>query len=282
MSKKLKIIIIIILAISLVLLGSWLFSRNKAIKNNSTPPTFREFLSIGSNKKASKTIDNQTGSSDFTKEDTPVKTVIGNQNIPTTTSIFTSGKINPAPFETDVPSDQIIGGGDNQNTGNGITPTSGGIIINPNPQTVAPICSESDTNITFTPQEIARLNALKTRFFAIAESLNTDADVATELANYDTFKTKTTKLTELYNYCINSPVYTLANPTPNVPQQYGSVVTGTNGAINYRVPTPFWHDINKDNQAFIHQGSNFNGIFSDPDFIFPERSIEHALRLNLW
>ncbi len=82
---------------------------------------------------------------------------------------------------------------------------------------------------------------------------------------------------------MNSPVYKNAKATVVATQSPGTVVPGPNGnTINYRVATPFWHDFNKDNQAFIHQGSNWMGIFSDPDIIFPERSIEHALRINLW
>jgi hypothetical protein len=220
-------------------------------------------------------------------EETPSQTVAtnGGQNIPVGTSIFTDGGFTPTGGSGAGGPSSGGGGstGGGGTGGGGSTGGGGGIIINPPPADPnPPECSSADLNIRFTPEEINRLNVLKTRFFVIAETVNTDADVATELSNYDTFKTKSKKITELYDYCINSPVYKNAQPTVVASQPYGTTLAGTNGAINYRVPTPFWHDINKDNQAFVHQGSNWMGIFSDPDLVFPERSVEHALRLNLW
>lgn len=300
MKPKIRIILIILLIIILVLLGAWFFSRNRATKNNEVPPTFRAFLGIGSSAKPAK--EKTTGnefSSDFTSPEgesaettTPSQTTGGTS--PTRSSIFTNSGLSPisgAPF-TPIPGGTAQGGGGGVIIGGGpggvVTPPQGGgtgvgggiVTLPPSNQ---PECSESDVSIEFTTDEITRLNALKTRFFALTSSLNTDEELATEISNYDLFKSKSDKITELYNYCKGSPVYTQARATVPAPQQWGTTVAGPNGnTINYRVPTPFWHDLAKDNQAFIHQGNNWKGIFSDPDLVFPERSIEHALRLNLW
>lgn len=315
MKRKLTIIAIIVLIILLVVGGLWMVARNKATKNNTTPPTFREFMGLGVSTKPNNAGNNDnTLSSDFVNPPENTTTPPGSniQNIPIATSVFTDGNGSAQPG-LDIGLGGGLGGGlgmggglgggigtggtgsggtggtgggsggGTGSTGSGGTGGGGGIIINPPPADPnPPECSSADLNINFTPDEINRLNALKTRFFVVAETLNTDADVSTEISNYDTFKTKSKKLNELYEYCINSPVYKNAQATVVASQPYGAVVPGTNGEINYRVPTPFWHDKNKDNQALVHQGSNWMGIFSDPDTIFPERSIEHALRLNLW
>ncbi|MEK7228023.1 MAG: hypothetical protein AAB681_01550 [Patescibacteria group bacterium] len=292
MNRKLKIIGTILLIILIVLLGAWFVSRKKATKNNTVPPTFRAFLGIGT---STKPAQNQTTgneySSEFTNEENtgtaPTSQNTGN-NTPIRSSVFTNAGLTPingAPF---TPTPIGVGGGIQGGSGGVGTPPQGGGTGLPGgiatlPPSDQPECSESDVSIEFTADEIDRLNILKSRFFALATGLNTDDDLATEISNYDLFKSKSDKIAELYNYCKGSPVYAQAKATVPAPQQWGTVVAGPNGAtINYRVPTPFWHDLAKDNQAFVHQGNNWKGIFSDPDLVFPERSIEHALRLNLW
>lgn len=302
MKPKLRTILITLLIILLVLLGAWLYSRNRATKNNEVPPTFRAFLGIGSSAKPAQNQNTGNGlTSEFTNpitgetETTPSTSGGTGATPPTRSSIFTNSGLNPisgAPF-TPISGGiaqggsggGVIGGGSGGTVtppqGGGGTGVGGGIVTLP--PSSQPECSESDVSIEFTVDEINRLNTLKSRFFALVEGLNTDNDLATEIANYDLFRSKADKITELYNYCKGSPVYTQARATVPAPQQYGTTVAGPNGnTINYRVPTPFWHDLAKDNQAFIHQGNNWKGIFSDPDLVFPERSIEHALRLNLW
>jgi hypothetical protein len=103
------------------------------------------------------------------------------------------------------------------------------IIIGDNVQTVSPTpdplsCTDADVNIAFTDEEIARLTALQTRFYAIAQTLHTDTDVKTELANYDNFKLKLDSITELNNYCVAQ--------YPKIPASFEKK----------RVPTPFWYD----------------------------------------
>lgn len=281
--KRFRKILIILLILLIVVLCAWALARRKAVRNGQTPPSFRSFLSIGNSKNNTGTTGNNgTNTSDFT-DDENIGTNTGSSTPKTKTSIFTNSGLNPTGIEgggAQGPSEIIVGGTGQttvgQTGGTGVIGTTGG-------QTTTAECSDTDLTIDFTPDEIARLNALKTRFFALAQDLNTDSELATEITNYDIFKSKSDKLTELYNYCKSSPVYTGAQATPVVAsQQYGTTVPGNNGAINYRVPTPFWHEITKDNQAFVHQGINWKGIFSDPDLVFPERSIEHALRINLW
>ena len=291
MKRKLIFILIIFLFIAAVVGGLFFVARNNAIKKGVPAPTFREFLGLGTTKSPGTTTGpTDTTSSDFTSPGTTSPTGGAKSPvIPTKTSVFTNIGSSPS---GSTPPDTIIGdttgagdigtgGGGSGGSGGGSTggggTTGGGTLV-----VAAPQCSDEDTTITFTPEEINRLNVLKNRFYAVAETLYTDSDVATEAANYDNFKAKAEKITELYNYCVNSPVFTSAQKTVVATQPYGTVVPGTNGPINYRVPTPFWHDLTKDNQAFIHQGSNWQGIFHDSDFIFQERAIEHALRLNLW
>lgn len=286
MSRRTKIIISILVVIILFIIGAWVVARKKAIKNNEVPPTFRAFLGLTSPKRSQvEKPPTEEGSSSFTDESSN-SGEINNENTNTSngtrTSIFTNGGFNP--LGTGSPQEgagQTSSGSSSSSSGGN---TGGGpVVISPPQVATPPECSDADLNIEFTQDEIARLNALKTRFFDLAQNLNTDSDLDTEISNYDLFKSKSDKLTELNNYCNNSPVYTQAQATPVVASQpYGSVIPGNNGAINYRVPTPFWHDLTKDNQAFVHQGINWKGIFSDPDLIFPERSIEHALRINLW
>lgn len=296
MNRKLRIILIVLFLIILVLLGTWLYSRKRATKNNEMPPTFRAFLGIGS---STKPAQNQGVGNEYSSEFTSPN--VGNtgatspsQNSgstpPTRSSVFTNAGLTPIVGISPLPPVPIPrpGGGVTIGPGGTVTPPQGGGtgtpggIVTP-PPSDQPECSEDDVSIQFTADEIDRLNALKSRFFALASSLNTDEELATEVSNYDLFKSKSDKITELYNYCKGSPVYVQAKATIPAPQQWGTTVAGPNGAtINYRVPTPFWHDTTKDNQAFVHQGNNWKDIFSDPDLVFPERSIEHALRLNLW
>lgn len=289
MNRRTKIIISVLAIIILFILGAWIVARKKAIKNNEVPPTFRAFLGLNSPRRSQGgNTPTEEGSSSFTDESSnsgEINTEGSNTSNETRTSVFTNGGFNPLGTSLPQGGTNQTGGGSSGSSGSGSGGGTGGgpVVILPPPVVTPPECSDADLNIEFTQDEIARLNVLKTRFFNLAQNLNTDSDLDTEISNYDLFKSKSDKLTELNNYCNNSPVYTQAQATPVVASQpYGSVVPGNNGAINYRVPTPFWHDLAKDNQAFVHQGINWKGIFSDPDLIFPERSIEHALRINLW
>jgi hypothetical protein len=308
MKRNLTIIAIILLIIGSFLGIGWYLARNKAIKNGTTPPSFKSFLGIGTSNKAQNGGIDGTNSSEFINPDGTISIKpkpITKSIIPIKTSVFTNSGLNPLGTPNPninqggntlggsvLPNGGGIsgGGGTNQGpTGSGGTGTGGGITIN------TPSCSDEDLNITFTASEISQLNGLKNRFFAIAETLHTDADVATEVSNRDSFKSKLTKISELNDFCRASPVFTNAQASPNYSpgqrnaQRFGQFVPGINGpTINYRVATPFWSE-NKNNDSFVNQGVNFSGqggnqpgMFSESDSAFFERSIERALRINLW
>src|SRR6202012_388376 len=88
------------------------------------------------------------------------------------------------------------------------------------------VCSQEDTTIDFTPDEIAELNELQNRFYTIAQTLHTDADVDTQVANHDAFAVKADQVTELYNYC-ESKLPAITDPH-----------------LQSHVATPFWHTDN--------------------------------------
>jgi hypothetical protein len=307
MKRNLTIIAIILLIIGSFLGIGWYLARNKAIKNGTTPPSFKSFLGIGTSNKAQNGAIDGTNSSEFINPDGTVSIKpkpLTKSIIPIKTSTFTNGGLSPLGTANPdiIQGGNTLGGGATSGggtssgggtntgpTGSGGSGNGGGITIN------TPSCSDEDLNITFTPSEITQLNGLKNRFFAIAENLHTDADVATELSNHDSFKSKLTKISELNDFCRASPVFTNAQPSPAYSpgqrnaQNFGQFVPGVNGqTINYRVATPFWSE-NKNNDSFVNQGVNFSGqgnnpkgIFVEDDFAFFERSIEHALRINLW
>lgn len=141
-----------------------------------------------------------------------------------------------------------------------------------------PGCSEADTNIPFTPEEVARLNALQSRFYAIGSTLRTDSDVKAELANYENFKLKLARYTELNNYCQSQ----IKNLTRLDNQR--------------RVPTPFWHDLATDSilttggptkagktnnpepyATFTHNNSAIENMYD-----IGKNMSERALRLSIW
>ncbi len=128
-------------------------------------------------------------------------------------------------------------------------------------------------NITFTPNEIARLQQLQNRFYAIAGSLHSDSSVATELANYTTFKTKGDTILELYTYC------TAKSPLIGSP------------ALKTKVATPFWRDPTKDRDGYIPITSpnlgSLNILFAsgaqDPRNVNQTQIlIQKIFKLNLW
>lgn len=129
-------------------------------------------------------------------------------------------------------------------------------------------CSEADTNIEFTQAEIARLNILQNRFYTIAQSLRSDADVQTEISNYDAFQVKASQTLELYNYC-QSKLPLITNP-----------------ALQKRVATPFWHDTARDSQTFLSPDGPIQGEMSidHSEKSMPTllRILQNVLHINLW
>lgn len=126
-------------------------------------------------------------------------------------------------------------------------------------------------NITFTADEIARLRELQNRFYSIAGSLQSDASVSAELANYTAFKEKSDTLLELYGYCnAKAPLI---------------------GTVAYRtkVPTPFWRNAPKDGVGYRYTGTlglepdPLNAHTYNPNNAQTAGSVlERIFRLNLW
>ncbi|HTH93572.1 MAG TPA: hypothetical protein VL576_03790 [Candidatus Paceibacterota bacterium] len=125
-----------------------------------------------------------------------------------------------------------------------------------------PGCSTADTTITFTPEEIGRLNALQTQYNQISADLASNDDVSTELSNYTTYKLQEVKIAELQNFCqTNTPL--LSDP-----------------AYQRHVPTPFWHDLTQDSETFTAGTVSAAAIGSNPQT--GESFLERILRINLW
>ena len=285
MKRIITIILIIIAIAGIILLVGWMRARNTAQKNGTTAPSFRTFITGNTTNKNTGSTPSGDLTSDFTQE-TPSSTPTTNQTIGTRVSTFTNSSFNPASPQAN---GGVSSGGSGATAGNssvGVGPatptpptgggsttvtTSGGGQSGGNTTPATPACSQADLNITFTPEELARLQSLQRRFYAVAQTLHTDADVATELGNHDSFKAKETKITELYNYC-QSKVGAFTTPE-----------------LRRRVATPFWNDA----------GQNTQGGFLSPT-IYPstsapntsttlqssitagEGALEQILRINLW
>jgi hypothetical protein len=239
--KRVIKIILILLAVFLLTLGIiWLVGRHSAQKNGKTPLTFRQFLGLSTKSSPANTIPGSTDTSLFTS---PGAATAGGDG---TGSNGTNGK-------------GAAGKGFNENTqvsqftNKGISLTNGAnvglqtttaigsnkaagdnsTITSTSATSTAPVCSDADTTISFTADELAQLNQLQNRFYAIAQTLHTDADVATEIANHDAFAVKADQVTELYNYC--------ASKLPLI----------TDPRLQQHVATPFWNDSSTDSLTFL-------------------------------
>lgn len=261
MSKPKKIIItitLIILAVFIILALLWYLSRKSAEKNGNQPMSFRKFLGFESKVQPPANYPTGEYGSDFTsdqnsnsnnsssdnadKNQTPI-----NANSSTNSSNFTNSFSSPTgvgnnPGNSSNNSDSGSGsssGSDLNNNGSNNSNNNGGAndqnpINLPGSQEL--VCSEADVNITFTPEELAKLQELQNRFYAVAQGLYNDSDVAAQIANYDTFKLKQTHINELLNYCQNA--------APKI----------TNPIYQRKVPTPFWYE-----PADVH----FNDVYQN-------------------
>lgn len=272
--KRFLAILIIVLIIALIVLGgAWFFARQTAKKTGTTPPTFRQFLSIGG---ATPTKTPATGSisSVFSPNNNPSTTGGTSSPLPqqgVRVSEFTNNTLNPTNqgssavnntgtggtgIGSDIPGGGSGGSGGSGSGGSGTGGSGGG--------TTQPVCGDADLNINFTQAELTRLRALQNRFYAVAQYLHSDADVNVEQSNYDAFKAKVNQLTELYNYCqAKSPL--LANAT-----------------LKKHVPTPYWHDASQDAFGFISSDGPIGGTVPLDDMPRGWRIIERTLRINLW
>lgn len=270
------LIIILIIIVFLGAVGSigWLLTRRTAVQNGMTPPSFRQFLTFDTKPSPEDPEsplqpdinEPQISPSPDTPETTPDEDVI-------TSSQFTSGPIAPAQNQPTQPRPQ-------EEPGTAILepaaiptePTPIPIVPVPQsgetPTSVASQCSDADITISFTPEEIQRLNALQNRFYAVAGSLRSDADVARELANYGQFKAKTDQIEELYNYCQS------ASPSIQEP------------LLQTRVTTPYWRDPARDRVGYVtpwSQGISLTAQIIDPrNVVFTQGVIERIFKVNLW
>jgi hypothetical protein len=267
MFRRIITIILILLVILAILLGlSWYMTRRNAVKNGTTAPTFREFLGIGSNTKLRELEPGTELSSDFTVEkptggSSGTTTGSGNTQSNIGSSQFTNEPMSPAGEISD-PSIPAPSNPPANPTGGNVTP-----IITAAGSAPAPLCSDADLTITFTPAEITKLNILQKRFMAVAQTLYTDSDVNTELATHDTLKAKYDRISELHTYCLaKSPL--IGDPI-----------------LQNRVPTPFWKGASEYFYTYgmhYHNNPNYQGKTNLADMPSSVHSLERLLRISLW
>jgi len=250
MFKRIIKIILILLAVFLLILGIiWLIGRHKAKENGTTPLSFKQFIGLSS---PQSTTGPSTGSlsSNFTGNGSSTNgsgtgngaggngsgTGTGISDV-TNISNFTNTGFSPIGTSSGTGSSNTNNGAGGN--GNGTTNGQGSSTTNNNGAgssngsgsstggtTAAPVCGTADTTITFTADQLTQLNALQNRFYSLAQTLHTDADVATELANHDAFALKAEQVTELYNYC-ESKLPLITDPQ-----------------LQQHVATPFWDQWN--------------------------------------
>lgn len=254
MNKKKKIIIVIVLILLVFFITMsllWYLSRRTS-QNNGTPPmTFRKFLAYKTGLQSPEDTYNGEYGSDFTNnggydpnssEFTPngnpgneygEDSMNGEEGIKTETSQFTNSSTSPDGVNSGTSDNN---GNNNGGVGYGNNGTSTGAGAgsgtgdNDDPIKVTGgeerVCGEADVNINFTAEEIAQLQDLQNRFYAVAKGLHTDADVATQIANYDTFKIKQKQIDEFNAFC----------------QRAAPIVEAANPVYAHKVPTPFWYE----------------------------------------
>ncbi len=304
--KLLKIIITIITIVAIITGAAWLVMRKKAQNENKQPATFKEFISTdvpletvdtNENPLSGNFIDQNQNNIDDREEGKGLDQKDVDPG--TRTSSFTGSSISPAS------SSNNGSGGNNSTPGGGNTPNSGGGTSTPGRNTTLPDrtiitiptkgspltsetgCTPADLNITFDPTELAKLKALQERFYTIAQTLHSDADTKTQIANYDAFLLKETKLTELLKYCEGSE-----GKFPNKVE------------FTQKVPTPFWWESSEVRYnrfvipiliggttgtdsgvplGYVMDSGQIGGkIDSISDIDVLKRSLERILRLNLW
>lgn len=145
-------------------------------------------------------------------------------------------------------------GGGTGTGGSGTGPIGTG---GPGNTTPVRMCKDEDLNITFTNEDLARLNILQQRFSTIASYLHTDSDIMIVRANYDSYKVKDAQLKELVQYC--------EQHAPRITEQ----------RYKTHVPTPFWHENGTDLENHL-LFTDINKVGLDTLFT------EQLLRINLW
>ncbi len=280
MKRIFKIILILIAVFFLILGMMWLIGRNKAIKNGKQPLTFRQFLGLSTKQNSAKTAAGE-GTSQFNADGTPKNTSggdgsgangLGGNGIDTSglggIGIGGAGNVNISNFTNGISSP---GGNLNGNTnpitstnnsgnstsgnGTGANSSSGGDANSPgnSDSGSSAVCSDDDTNIPFTPDQLAQLNILQSRFYTLAQTLHNDTDVETELANHDAFKNKADSILELYAYC-ESKLPTINSDPSN------------DNKLKLHIATPFWRSYysNSDIATYVKQQTGITIPATDP------------------
>ncbi len=261
---------LIITGIIVALGFGFLYMRQQQrIKQGDTQASgFRGFFTFGTRNTSETNTNQGEATSTFTP---PEETPSNGQTTPTptpgtisspfgsTTPLTPSQATNQQPI---ISTGTTIGGGTvstppfNPNTGGGTSGTGSGT------GTGSTQCSDEELQIEFTPEEIARLQALEQRFYAIAGTLRTQDDVQAEKANYSEYKLMNQKYAEMISYCEAT--------TPQLPS-----------AVNKRVATPLYTDQTQ-NQPFFTQTGSVGGII---DLVNPTTNtqlIEKLFRINIW
>lgn len=154
-----------------------------------------------------------------------------------------------------------VGGGGGTGSGGGIGGSGTGGGSGGSGGGGATQCSADDTEIEFTPEEIARLQALEQRFYAIAPVLHTDDNVQAEVVNYSSYKLLNQKYAEMIAYC--------ESKTPLLPS-----------AINQRVATPLYTDASAN--AYFSSGPTADHIVDMQSTTPKPKESEQFFRLNVW
>lgn len=95
-------------------------------------------------------------------------------------------------------------------------------------------CRADDINIQFTEEELAILRAFEERYNQISAELYSREAVAEQRNLHGQLKLKYYRLAELNNFC--------EQISPRI----------TDPKMQKRVPTPFWHDTNRDSKSFTN------------------------------
>lgn len=164
----------------------------------------------------------------------------------------------------DIPSFGNIAFGDAPGFGAGGSPGSGSVATTGPEAGAEEICAPGDMEIEFTPEEIARLEALEARFDAIAPSLRTDEGVEAENQNYQVFASKRDKIIEYQSFCFEQ--------SPKVADQ----------SLMRRLPTPFWNNPSMSTTSFSTSTPASAGQFSTTNALETDRFIERLFKLNIW
>jgi hypothetical protein len=264
-----KRLLIIILIIVLVIGGFFYFSNRKTTTNtDGTKSGFRSFFNFGSKNTTTTDEPGKETGGEFTQEENPDanNTNTTPEQTPSTNSVFgTNGPFTPTMQGGLTENGGISGGGQ---TGAGGISGGGGVTGGGNTGVGGSggsgntnQCGADDSAIEFTVEEIARLRALEDRFYDLAPTLRSQADVQSELANYGSYKLLNQKYTELINYC--------ESKSPLLPSN-----------INKRVSTPLY--TNTSASAYFSEGPDADGAIDMQSSTQKPKEVERFFRINIW